>query len=640
MQDESHTIIWNIDTLMDACSKNPDEKNKIEIPKFQRARAWTNIQENLLIDTMKSNHLSIGALQLFRISNKKMHTYLLADGLHRCTTLKNYYLNPFKFDRTGNLINNIKNELIAEYKKVYSKDVIDNLCNKWFKYDTLGSYKDFVIERTYNEKSDDLKNMIKHYIDQKDRDDIYKFMKEQTKLLSEKINISKTNITIIVNVGTMSDMALLFERINTAGSTLSYSEILSAKWYTCDKIKVDNKEIKENIKKHYEKIKCENNDMDICEDDDKTDVCEDDKNMFRPYEYIIGLNSYLMNSVKNSIYTYVKDKEFIFKVLSYCFYGNSNKTLMNGLHEKITELDDNDQLKDLEKNLEWSYRFVAKALNPITLCVTEDTNSLLKEIPLIIALTALTYKNKTQIEKNKDYYTKTYQLNLLNNKISTSSFITKDISQMLTAKTYMKKVLLTEFKGKFDKFILDDIRIKKEKGISPTGKVILLFMKNIYDDYDDAISYKFNKIVKDETFLSFQKHNDVNLNKTSLGNWCMHKMYNVKRERNDTIDTYLEKCKIDIENVYSDILFLDFKSNDYDDIINRQEIAKKSYGDFIKARMNNMKNIIIKEYAKYFENDTSKSESESESSDESDSRKEQSVRKYKINTKNNQLVRH
>ena len=277
---------WNIETLIDACSGSPEGNKKLIIPKFQRRREWKKEQEDELIETMKFNNISIGALQLFHLDNvKKMDKYLLVDGLHRCSTLTKYYNNPFLFGTTKTVIANIIKELQEKYGKTYSKSEIEKMCNTWFCVETLGEYNEFVTEKIFVEKFDDLKDHVKGFVDKKDVDQIAKLLLAKTKELSKEVDISKTHIPVILNTGDMKYLAILFKRLNQNGTPLKPCDILAAKWYDSKKIEIKNVYIVEEIKNHYKELKSENNDMEI--------YIDDDGKLFGAYEYIIGLKRYI-----------------------------------------------------------------------------------------------------------------------------------------------------------------------------------------------------------------------------------------------------------------------------------------------------------------------------------------------------------
>ena len=149
-----------------------------------RRRESKESQEDELIETMRLNKISIGALQLYHLDTKgKIETYLLVDGLHRASTLKKYYDNPFLFGRTQNLINEIIEELAEKYKKSFDEEEIKNMCMKWFCKKSLGSYHEFVVDKIFDEKYEDLKSIVRKSIDGKDRDPISKLILNKTREL-------------------------------------------------------------------------------------------------------------------------------------------------------------------------------------------------------------------------------------------------------------------------------------------------------------------------------------------------------------------------------------------------------------------------------------------------------------------------
>jgi len=583
---------WDIETLIDACSSKPKGHKKLKIPKFQRRREWKSYQEDELIETMKSNQISIGVLQLYKLDfEKKMEIYLLVDGLHRVTTLSKYFKNPFSFGRTKKLIDNIANEIVQKYEKSYDKDELKKLCDKWFNEKNLESYQEFVVDKTYSDsdKSDYLEKIISKLSDKKDKDNMCKMFKTKTKVLRDSMDISKSIIPVILNVGDISILPILFKRINQNGTPLTPCDVLAAKWYASDKIEVKNKDIVECIKTYYSDMRSENNGMEIYNNDN------DNNTMFTTYEYIIGLKRYLFDQFEDTFLEHITNKEFMFKLLSCCFFGNMSKKSIERIREKITE----ENLSELEKKLEWSIKFVADALDPIIIFKTGDKcKILIREVPIILGLITLSYKYKTQIEKNKDYYKKIFQMNLLNDKISETNFNTQIIKSILKNKKYLSRVHKEEFIGKFNGYISNGIKQRgKNDKITTLSQFVLMFVKNIKDNSEE---YELGNIVLKKKINEFNKENKgKQLPLNFLGNLCLYGYSEEKRKPKETIVEYLNKQNISDNDIYENVLYMG-ENIDYDDIIQQQEITEKYYIQFLKVRSGKIRDIIINEYKKCF----------------------------------------
>jgi hypothetical protein len=576
--------------------------------KFQRHRTWNHEQENQLIDTMKNNNLSIGALELYHIGNKNnKECYLLVDGLHRATTLTKFCMNLFDFKFTKSLINNIKNEINDKYKKSYDKENINNLCNKWFNYSILGSFNDFVVEKLFNEKHKELEKIIKSICDDKDVESISNMIMIKTRELAKHIDISKTFIPVILNVGGIDVLPLLFERINKGGTPLTGCDILAARWYNCNKIDIHNKEIIEHIKLHYDDLQEENNGMELFYDKKEK--------LYTIYEYVIGLDRYLCDKYDNTFLHHISDKEFIFKLLACCLIGNITKKSIDQLKDKILEIDD---LSEFENTLEYSINFVSNAIDDIILI---GTKTLVKEIPFFISLIALTYKNKNKIEKNESFYKNTYQLNLLNDKLSEVNFSTSIIRTIVNDKKYMSKVDKNEFIEKFKRFFTNSNKsIGKQDRMSNTSLLILNYITT-FKCNDDDTEFEIGYIIPKKVLLSFNKVEKSILSINCIGNLCLYPSGEHKRGLKESINTYLSDQDISDTDASTKYLYLN-NSIDYDDIIDRHELTNKYYNEFLKFRCSNMMNILLDIYSKYLKDisdDKYIEISEDESNSDSDS---------------------
>ncbi len=594
-------VKWSTDVLVEACSHKPTGNKKLIIPTFQRRRAWTQEKEDSLIETMKHNKLSIGCLETYYLKTEgKIDVYLIIDGLHRCTTLAKYYKNPLKFGRIVSMIDTLKESLVKKYKKSYDEEIFDKIFSRWFNSSNIGSYDDIVVEKSFTEKFDDLKQLVEKYVDKQDKNDISKLIIDGTRLLSKEIDISKTSVPVILNIGDDKNLPILFERINQAGTPLTTTEVFAAKWYNNEKIKITNKNIIKFIKEYYDEMRIENNGMDIHHDSNDSDE------EYTVYEYIIGLNKYIVDKCPNGLFCDTKD--FMFKLLGFCLYGEATSKKLNELGSTIT----NCNRTLLEKKLLWTINFVSDAINHVVMINKKTHECLVKEITLILSMYATVYRNDEKIKKNINHYSNVLLLNLVHEKIL-NRITAKDIKSTIHDKKFLTKLDSDEFKTNFDKLITDNVKLKTERGNPPVNKIILMVIKNIlYPGSDD--SFEFDNIVTNKTILKYKNENGEKLFAKSLGNLCLYPS-DIPKPKSDTIIRYLDSSSMSEDDIYDKVLFLG-KSNDFDNLL-KQTITKKKFMDFLKFRMNNMKKIILKHFIKYFNVDTDTGDEKDNSYDES-----------------------
>jgi hypothetical protein len=583
---------WNIDNLVDSCSAKPLGSKKMIIPSIQRRRVWTNEQENELIETLKLNKISIGTLQVYKMDPiKKKEIYLLADGLNRCTTLVNYFNDPLSFTLAKKYIKEMEDDMIEKYKKSHKDSNLENLCSTWFCKENLGGYKDLVMERTFNEKTEELKAMVENVIDKGGRDAIYKFLLTKTKDLCKELDISKSVIGVVVNTD-ITTLPTLYKRINQNGTPLSACEVLAAQW--CEKeVNIENYQIVECIKDHYNDMKKENNGMEIFSITD---------GKYTAYDYINGLTRHLGEKYENTFFSYVKDNEFIFKILANYFVGDISKKAIRQVGISILEKN----LTILEDEIYWAFDFVSDALDKLIIVghVTKNgvvLKSIVKEVPFFVGLISYLIINKKKIEKKIDYFKKLLQLNLLNDTLADVSFNAKIIKSLVEDKIYMNKVSTEEFSGKLKAYSERTIKTYKNKLDIPT-QLLLMYLKNILAN-ENANDMEFGTVISKKAINDFNKDEKEFLSVGALGNMCLYDYGGVSKKASDTVIKYLTDQNMNDEDIYNNYLYLN-DNIDYDNIVARQQISKNNYLKFLRYRVSCMKKIILTEYSKCFESDS------------------------------------
>jgi len=623
---------WTIETLVEACSANPT-RIKLEIPKFQRRRAWKSSQEDELIDTMRANNFSIGALQLTKLpSENSIDRYLLADGLNRVSSLVKFFNNPFEFTYTKNLIEEIKIDFIKKYDKIADNTNLNHICDSWFSEKQLGSYNDFVIEKKFGENYEELKRLCQIGVEQ-EYEEVSKYLQEKTRELVKKINISKTVIPVIYNSCDRTTLPILFKRINQNNTPLSSCDILAAKWFDKQKLKVTNKKIITHIKAHYEKLKEDNNGMSI-----HSDPLDAKKNEYTVYEYIVGLRGYVLEKFPNTFLHLIKDKEFIFKLLSCCLSdeGDISKVGIENLKDIMIKLD----LTVFEEKMLWSVGFVVECIGNIATVKKPNKNPqlIIREVPAIIQMIALSYKNRQAIEKKSEYYTKLYQLHILNDKLSELSFNTRTVKTMIEEKTYMSKVHRGAFVEKINNIILNQPKKNKSDLQTTQSTLLLNFMRMIVWNFDTP-TVEVQNIIPRKIIAEYTKDKKCYLPINVFGNLAMVEPAQHRRKPTESLVGYLTRGMddVDSEQIHKQYIYMD-ECIDYDDLIDELEISEKLYLGFLKKRGQQIRDIVSEHFKKYFSNFESESEDEEseldkESSEEESEEEEDTKPVKKINIK-------
>lgn len=583
---------WNIDNLVDACQSKPFGNKRMKIPSVQRLRVWTPEQENELIETLKLNCISIGTLQVYKLeASGKKETYLLADGLNRCTTLVNYFNDPLSFDIAKKYVGIIENELVEKYKKSHEASNLQTICAKWFSKDFMGNYKDFVMERTFNEKTEELMDIVAKLIDKKDKDNIYKFLLTKTKDLCKELDISKSIICIVVN-DDISTLPILFKRLNQNGTPLSACDVLAATWVT-QEVEIANQEIVGCIKDHYTELKRGNNNMEIY---------SVTSGKYTVYDYINGLGRHLAEKYESTFYGSIsaKDKEFVFKLLSCVLIGDISKKSIGQLDEKMVKED----LVALEEKLYWVFDYTSEVVDPLVLIRVNTKEgpimkNIVKEVPFYIGLMSYLLINKTKIAKKLDGLKTLIRLNLINDKLSDTSFSAKIIASLTEDRRYANKISLEEFSSKLIAHSEKTIKITKGK-VDTITQLVLKFMNIL--TLNDNDSLEFGTIIARKELNDFNKDNKEFLPVNAFGNLAIYDCSGVPKKASESVVKYLQDQNIDENTIYKNYIYVDNAAQN-DELVVRQLITKKNYLKFLRYRTKCIKEMIVSSCKDSFESD-------------------------------------
>lgn len=587
-------VKWTIETLVDACSACPTHGVKLEIPKFQRRREWKRYQEEELINTMHNN-ISIGVLQVYYLEKQSdCDVYLLIDGLHRVSTLVNYYNDVFGYESTKNIIEEIIDETVIMCdESIDEEDVkIRSICKQWFCEKQLISYND-LLSKNYKSKKDELIEIIKKYVSKSNCDDVYTIIMKMTKKFTKKIGLKKSIIPVIINTCDIKNIPLLFSKINQGGTPLSNTDILAATWYNDERITINNTKITDNVKSHYNEMKKENNEMELFDD------INHDNNTYNIYEYLIGLHSALLNTYENTFYSLIKNKELIFKIVSCCFYADISKQSIEKIKDKIKILD----LDEFERKILWAIKFISETFDSIVILTNGSKVKLIvRESQFYIALIGLCFRNEIEILNDVDKYKNLFRMHLLHDKVSETSFNAKSISLIVEDRSYMFSINEKEFNQKIDKFIYESIRTtgKRDRVSNVSLLILSILHSRECEDLDNVKSYDSCNIILKKHIDDYNKTHGImeQISINSLGNLVIYQINKKKKGLNETIIDYMKNMNMTTSEIDEYIICDDDLIYNQDD----DEIDKKIYNNFLKSRCDMIKNEIIDKYKECFKN--------------------------------------
>lgn len=231
-------------------------KTKISLPKYQRSYVWQSSKKLKLISTIKRG-LPIGTVLL----SEKDGKYLIADGLQRIATLKDFEKEPMRYlEETEITDSDILDILKASDK---SSDVYDKLTvrgqkelHKDAKKLIIQSIKDFVELPNYQKTSKITELLISKtsILSSDSRMCIH----EKVYILLDKINgilnIDKYEIPAIIFKGSDNELVEVFTLLNSTGTALSKYDVFSAKWNNVHISDVDDRILDAVLSKYESSI--------------------------------------------------------------------------------------------------------------------------------------------------------------------------------------------------------------------------------------------------------------------------------------------------------------------------------------------------------------------------------------------------
>jgi len=287
-------------------------------------------------------------------------------------------------------------------------------------------------------------------------------------------------------------------------------------------------------------------------------------------------------------------------------------------------------LTELENKLEWAFGFVITAVNDIAYIKKPDKPKylIIREVPLIVYLIALSYRNKTTLEQKEDHYTGLYKLNVLNDKLSETAFNTSSVKIGIAEKTYLHEVHKGEFVEKINKIISNQAHKHKSDTVTQQSLLLLNYLRQEKWKNDDNC-IDIQTIIPRKTITEFMKDRKCYLPINVIGNLCMIEPQEHKRKAEESLINYMtrdEDSKDDTESIYKKYMYMG-SNIDYDNVIEQLEISEKIYFDFIKLRAQNMRDIIIDTYESYFTKEEKNADEENDDDNDNDNKKEKKVKR-------------
>lgn len=199
----------------------------IEVPEYQRGIVWTEKQVNDLMDTIRKG-LPYGSILLYK-KNDGLH-YMIIDGLQRITSIYKFVEEPGRYFNENFIDLNIVKEMASKYNLGENQEETEQIL--------IDQIKKWVND---NKTMHDIANM--QYVKFGSLlSKQYSFLQNQEIQIGDMIapmladfkdlcqSVLAKKVPAIVMKGTDRNLADVFERINSKGTSLSKYQIYSASW--------------------------------------------------------------------------------------------------------------------------------------------------------------------------------------------------------------------------------------------------------------------------------------------------------------------------------------------------------------------------------------------------------------------------
>ena len=226
-----------------------DLHKNLKLPSFQRALVWTRPQKKEFVNTLKDG-FPFGSILLYEYKGEKK--YSLIDGLQRFTTMMDFNDNPIDYieidkyaDQLAELYENQPDRTKQEISRIAKREILE------------------IIKRKHNSKSKipiaELADKICNYFPflKEKREEIMQLQADVIGYFDDQLNIKEVSIPCIVFLGDESELAEVFQRLNSGGKKLSKYQVFAAQWDRYDLHLGEgdySKQILDKIIKRYESL--------------------------------------------------------------------------------------------------------------------------------------------------------------------------------------------------------------------------------------------------------------------------------------------------------------------------------------------------------------------------------------------------
>lgn len=591
-----------------------DLKNQVTLPTYQRSYVWQESKKLKLINTIKRG-LPIGTVLL----SKKGDKYLIADGLQRIATMKDFEKDPLKYLEETEITDDDVVEILTSSQE--SKEIFENYAPKG-KKELRNDTKELIVNNIKNnvglpiyKKTNVITNSI---IDETSilSKDAKSNVHEKVFVLLEKINnildINRYEIPAIIFTGTDDELVEVFTLLNSTGTSLSKYDVFSAKWNDILIKNVDD-EILDAVLSKYETSMNKSG----IEIHDFSPIMFKEKKEITLFEFAYSLGKIIGEKTKKIFKSKSDDivDSLGFSLLA-GIYNISNKD-MHKLSEKIIVEGFNfNQLKD---TLVTSAKRVEEVLDPY---ISTKNRNYAAHTELQLASYIITYhrlqyeitdagvekikSNKTNLKKFVKFLPVHYVYDIYRKAWSGSgdtkldNLVIDDEDQEKNSTINSSPYLYTVNKKDLEAVINTWINDENKKDRTTVSKEVKLFHNCIFSKRPILVQAKkkdYEHIIPKNRFEGLKNGGDVRIPVSSPCNITLIPEYD-NRTKRDMTYYELEENPIGVSKEFSidELMQYNYPTRDELEFIHNKKLKLKDYWDFIEER----KYKIVKDFLDVF----------------------------------------
>lgn len=284
---------WTLRDFGSALQDSAEFRNYVRIPKFQRSLVWDYDQKVALIDSIYRG-FPVGAILTYQTDEKfgNRNVLQVVDGLQRMSTIREYLDSPLNFVTpdaifSASFVSEIANRIFNRDDED-STNLVLNLLASWLRevrrpQQNLG-WNFAALQQSISKGDVETAQKLEEIMDL--------VHDELTKAYELIVQMSATTIPVIVYSGAISNIPVIFERVNNQGIPLSKYEILASGWVNAQTV-VKNPKIRQAVQDKYDVLLSQGYQIDGYNASEG--ISEDEYNL---YEYLFGLGKVLSDKYK------------------------------------------------------------------------------------------------------------------------------------------------------------------------------------------------------------------------------------------------------------------------------------------------------------------------------------------------------